>query len=151
MVNCEICGNPIDPDTEEVCRWCGSTVSRPESAAKPQKTRVVEYKLKENMPLVSEAISALEAKIKSSRSKGVYVIKVIHGYGSSGKGGAIKEAVLSRLFTMREQGLIKNYQTGEEYFQFAGGRNYLLRKYPELKETWNADRGNKGMTLIELR
>ena len=112
--------------------------------------RVSIVKLKENNPTVDEAMQRLSNEILAARKGNIKVIKIIHGYGSSGVGGAIKSALLYRLRGLKKDANIKSYTTGEEHNEFAGSRNYLLNKYPELKETWTEDRGNPGITFIEL-
>ena len=89
-------------------------------------------------------------ELMAARKQKIKVIKIIHGYGSTGTGGAIKIALLNRLIVLKDELLIKTFITGEQHNEFAGGRNYLLNKYPELKSTWVEDRGNPGITFIEL-
>ena len=47
--------------------------------------------IKENLPTVDEALAALRNELMSARHQGIKVVKIVHGYGSSGKGGAIKQ------------------------------------------------------------
>jgi hypothetical protein len=106
--------------------------------------------IKEGQPTVEEAIERLKREVVSARQGKIEVLKIVHGYGSSGVGGAIKKAVLSRLASWKAKGEIRNYLTGEQHFERGATHNYLLRKFPELKETWKSDRGNPGITFIEL-
>ena len=106
--------------------------------------------LKEGQPTVTEAIEKLRVEITNGSKSGISVLKVVHGYGSSGVGGAIKQAVLPKLRRWKDNAIIKNYMTGEEHFEYGARHNYLLKKYPELSDTWHSDRGNPGITFIEL-
>ena len=45
---------------------------------------------------------------------------------------------------------IKRFVTGEEYFDAGAKHNPLIKKYPELLESWKHDKGNKGVTIVEL-
>ena len=148
MSVCHICGNEISK--AEICPFCGAEqeVSR---APKPRNANLVRtVMLKQDQPTVDEAIGRLSEELAAARKSGVKVVRLIHGYGSSGVGGAIKGAVIRNLKTLKERGLIANYMTGEQHFEFGARQNYLLTKYPELQETWKQDRGNKGITFVEL-
>lgn len=150
MKLCPVCGNEVER-AALVCPFCDSPL-QVEAPAVPKGRRreVTEVLLKEGSPTVREAVSRLERELVKARKKGFRVVKLIHGYGSSGEGGAIKVALADALKAMEEKGEIRRYITGEDHFKYAGKRNYLLNKYPELRETWNSDRGNPGITFIEI-
>ena len=46
--------------------------------------------IKKNMPLVSQAMTQLGNEIWLAKYARCHALKVIHGYGSTGQGGAIK-------------------------------------------------------------
>ena len=149
MKLCNTCGNEID-DNATACPYCNSPQEPLPITKEKVIIRVSILNLKENSPTVNEATQRLASEISTARKRSIKVMKIIHGYGSSGAGGAIKPALLDRLRSLKSDGHIKTYITGEEHNEFAGSRNYLLNKYPELKETWSKDRGNPGITFIEL-
>ncbi|RLD22021.1 MAG: hypothetical protein DRI69_02480 [Bacteroidetes bacterium] len=149
MRQCSTCGNEIQ-DSATICPFCDSSQEPVQIIRKKVAIRVSVIKLKENSPTVDEAMQRLTAGLVAARKRNIKVIKIIHGYGSTGVGGAIKIALLGRLQMLKEEAHIKTFITGEEHNTFAGSRNYLLNKYPELKETWIEDRGNPGITFIEL-
>jgi high-affinity K+ transport system ATPase subunit B len=149
MKHCSTCGNDIQ-DNARICPYCDGLQESKPVAAKKVAVRICIVRLKEDNPTVDEAMKRLATEIAIARKTNIKVIKVIHGYGSTGVGGAIKPTVHDRLRTMKIKGQIKMYITGEEHNEFAGSRNYLLNKFPELVETWTSDRGNKGITFIEL-
>ncbi len=149
LVVCDICGNETDARFK-VCPFCDSPLTSPEPPKPKPKPRITELLLKEGSPTVDEALKRLRFEIDRAKKNKISLLKVIHGYGSSGAGGAIKPAVESELRHLRSSGTIRNYITGEKHFEFAGKRNPLLRKYPELSETWITDRGNPGITFVEL-
>jgi len=149
MKQCAICGNEIE-EKATICVYCNNPQEIVRAKEKKRALRVSVVKLKENYPTVDEAMQRLAIEILTARKKDIKVIKIIHGYGSTGAGGAIKSALLNRLKAMRNDNRIKKIITGEHHNEFAGSRNYLLNKYPEFKETWIEDRGNPGITFIEL-
>ena len=62
-----------------------------------RKMDYAELNLKENSPSVDEAMAILEINIDICKKSGVKVLKVIHGYGSHGVGGAICLELRNRL------------------------------------------------------
>ena len=106
--------------------------------------------LKEGSPTVRQAMGLLHNEIAAARKSGVKVLRIIHGYGSSGEGGAIKAAVIKHLNSMKLSGDVASVLSGEDHFQYGASQNHLLRKYPELRDSWKSDRGNKGITFVEL-
>ncbi len=44
-------------------------------------------------PQLHKALHHLQQEINIARKSGIKVLKIIHGYGSSGKGGAMKDAI----------------------------------------------------------
>jgi hypothetical protein len=149
MKICSTCGNEIDRQMSE-CPYCLTPQEVEKSSPHTRPHRVREIVLKEGQPTVEEAIARLKDEVASAKNASVSVLKVVHGYGSSGKGGAIKTAVLKRLRAWQTKGEISSYMTGEQHFDRGARHNYLLRRYPELKSTWKSDRGNPGITFIEL-
>jgi hypothetical protein len=149
MKYCDTCGNEIE-DKARICPYCLSEQQLVDRDPGPAKPRIRKSVIKEGQPTVAEAIERLKSEVASARTEKIHVLKIVQGYGSSGKGGAIKNAVLSRLASWHQKGEIRNYLTGEQHFDQGARHNYLLRKYPELKETWISDRGNPGITFIEL-
>ena len=59
------------------------------------------------MPQVSEALQRLERELAIARQENALLLKLIHGYGSSGTGGDIRIAVQKRLREMAESGHIR--------------------------------------------
>ena len=55
--------------------------------------------LEQGKPKVEQAIARMNQAVFSARASGTKVIKLIHGYGSSGKGGVIRTAVYRELET----------------------------------------------------
>ena len=56
------------------------------------------------MPSVQEALQRLEREIALARQQKHSLVKVIHGYGSTGAGGDIRIAVQRRLHDLAEAG-----------------------------------------------
>ena len=102
------------------------------------------------MPLVQQALERLESEIRTSSMQGTKVLTFIHGYGSSGEGGAIKAAVLRQLHFFCHQGRIKEIILGEEFEGRSGRGRQLLRRFPFLANHRDLNRANPGITLVIL-
>ena len=98
------------------------------------------------MPTVNEAVSIADSKIETSKINGVKIIKFIHGYGSKGKGGNIKNAIRNHLKMMRFGYSIY----GEDFSTKNIKTQNILRSIPELKMDSDLNKQNKGITLFIL-
>lgn len=67
------------------------------------------------MPYTDQAIQRLTLEIRQSRKMGCTVLKIIHGYGSSGKGGKIRTESRRYLTRLKEHGEIVNFLPGEKF------------------------------------
>ena len=151
MKNCTTCGNQIQSSARQ-CPYCEqpqAIVSRePKPKPKPKRT-IVTVNLEEGRPFVEDALRRMDRQFYEARLGGTAVVRLIHGYGSSGTGGAIKQAVRTELETALRHGTIKQYVSGEDYQHSAIGRN-LRSRFSELKECLRTDQGNPGITLVEV-
>ena len=60
-------------------------------------------------------------------------LKVIHGYGSSGKGGAIKAACLKLCAERKRSGMIRHFVKGEDFTPFTEDGRKAIEICPQLK------------------
>jgi hypothetical protein len=106
-----------------------------------------EFDIHHGMPTVDNALRSLETYISISK-RTEKAIKIIHGYGSSGIGGAIRIAARDVLDTKWNQGQIKAYIPGEA-IATPMGYDELIRKYKNLLERDSDYRkGNDGITYV---
>jgi hypothetical protein len=104
--------------------------------------------LKEGMPLVREALSRMEGQLRRARSEGVLLVKFVHGYGSTGKGGEIRIAVQKGLIKRVQQGELRAVIYGEDWRISNESTWELLKKHPELKQDSDLGRENRGITIV---
>lgn len=106
--------------------------------------------LKEGMPTVEQARSRLHSEIQVAQQSGTKVLKLVHGYGSTGVGGDLRFALQSTLRQMIDEGQIRDCIYGENW-RTSDERSWtLLKRMPELKSDSDLGRGNRGITLVVL-
>lgn len=106
--------------------------------------------LKSDMPSVQEALQRLEREIALARQGKVGLLKIVHGYGSSGLGGDIRITVQRRLHELAEGGQIRGCIFGEQWSKSDDATWRLLRAQPELKSDPDLARHNRGITVVLL-
>src|SRR5580700_4564403 len=75
--------------------------------------------LKSDMPSVHEALQRLERELATARREGETLLKVVHGYGSTGAGGDIRIAVQKRLHELADAGQISGRVAHLSSFSYA--------------------------------
>jgi hypothetical protein len=148
MKECDTCGNEI-PDASMQCQFCGSrqtSVGRAFGPREPVRTINVE----DGMPTVEQALARLERELLRARQSGARVVRVIHGWGSSGTGGRLRLAC--RAFLQREMaaGRIRRVVEGDDYSRAANMGRDLQRRCQDLRDSERTDRHNPGITFVEL-
>jgi len=106
--------------------------------------------LKSDMPQVHEALQRLDRELALARQSKLKLLKVIHGYGSTGAGGDIRIAVQKRLLEMAESGQIRGCIFGENWTKSDDAAWKLLQSQTELKSDSDLGRCNRGITIILL-
>ena len=102
------------------------------------------------MPSVQEALQRLEREIAMARQQKHSLLKVVHGYGSTGAGGDIRIAVQRRLHDLAEGGQIRDCIFGENWSKSNEGTWRLLQAQSELKSDPDLGRRNQGITIVLL-
>ena len=107
--------------------------------------------LEEGFPNGEEAVGKLRSGLRSAKSRGVIFVKVIHGWGSTGKGGGIKRAVRRELPILGEDGHLREWFQGSDWKVV--DKTYLkwYEKFPELNRDPDLNRNNLGITMIKIR
>ena len=106
--------------------------------------------LKENMPSVPLALSKLDHELALARSEGYTLVKLIHGYGSTGVGGEIRVATQKRLLEILGSGQIRACIFGEHWAKSDEQTWKLLGGYPQLKNDYDLGRKNQGISIVVL-
>ncbi|HEV3510204.1 MAG TPA: hypothetical protein VGS05_00780 [Candidatus Sulfotelmatobacter sp.] len=106
--------------------------------------------LKSDRPPVHEALQRLDQEIAFARREKHVLLKVIHGYGSTGAGGDIRIAVQRRLQELAEAGQIRRCIFGESWSKADPDTWRLLQAQGELKSDPDLGRNNLGITIVVL-
>ncbi len=106
--------------------------------------------LKSDMPQVHEALQRLDRELAIAGQEKAKLLKVVHGYGSSGAGGDIRIAVQKRLLEMSQSGRIRGCIFGENWSKSDDAAWKLLQSHSELKSDSDLGRRNRGITIVLL-
>ena len=106
--------------------------------------------LESGMPTLSLALSRLNDALRMAKNENYAAVKIIHGYGSSGAGGAIRTAVQADLMLRVRAGEIHAFIAGEDWRISNEHAWALLQRCPELKTDSDLGRGNRGISIVVL-
>ncbi|HWY21777.1 MAG TPA: hypothetical protein VNX26_11190 [Candidatus Acidoferrum sp.] len=106
--------------------------------------------LKSDMPLVAEALQRLDRELSIASREKAQLLKLVHGYGSTGAGGDIRIAVQKRLMEMTQNGQIRGCIFGENWSKSDVVAWKLLQSHAELKSDTDLGRRNRGITIVLL-
>jgi len=115
---------------------------------KPAQIKVVN--LEEGLPTVEQARLRLEHELHAARQAGLRAIKLVHGYGSSGVGGALRNELQKDLRRAATNGAIHAFVAGEDWRISNQTTWDLLQRFPEWKHDSDLGRGNQGISIVVL-
>jgi hypothetical protein len=104
--------------------------------------------LEEDHPTVNVCLLRLDKALTSARFEKTKLIKLIHGYGSTGQGGRLREEVWKTLDRYKRNNMIREFISGEDFRISNEATWALLKKWPELKQDRDLGRNNRGITLV---
>ncbi len=102
--------------------------------------------IEEGLPDVDAALRILEYGFASAAAIGERVVKIIHGYGSTGRGcGRLRSAARRWGKNDPRVGLIVK---GEDFSIFDANSRYLIEKFPHVAKDPDLENANPGVTLF---
>ena len=149
MILCQVCGNDI-AHGQLICPFCGGKQDSPPEAVAAGGVFHKVVNLELGKPLVESALRKLQMELEGGRQQNLRVLTVIHGYGSSGKGGAIGAECRKVLAYLKGNGDINTFILGEDFRSKSGPTRDLLRRFPQLATNVHLNKGNRGITLVVL-
>jgi Smr domain. len=109
-----------------------------------------EVNIKYDLPTASDAVKRVTYNIRNGKSWGAGAIKIIHGYGSGGKGGKIRSETRRYLSEQKSKGFIRDYITGEKFSIFDESTRQAFAVCDDLRRDSDLERHNNGITIIIL-
>ena len=109
-----------------------------------------EVNIKADLPTADLAVKRVGYNIQNGKVWGCGAIKIIHGYGSSGKGGKIRTEVRRYLAEEKARGRIRDYIPGEYFSIFDEATRRAFDRCAELRRDSDLERSNNGITIIIL-
>ena len=108
------------------------------------------FNVEAGLPTLDEARRLVIEEIKRAKHEGLKVLKVIHGYGSSGKGGALCIGLRKSFRLRKKEGVIRDFISGEDFSIFSDTVLALLESVPELRGDPDLGATNEGVTILWL-
>jgi hypothetical protein len=109
------------------------------------------FNVEAGLPTLDEARRLVIEEIKRAKHDGARVLKVIHGYGSSGKGGALCVGLRKSFGLRKKEGAIKDAIAGEDFSIFNDTVLDLLEAAPELRGDPDLNATNEGVTILWVK
>jgi DNA-nicking Smr family endonuclease len=115
---------------------------------KPARIKLIN--LEDGMPTVEQALLRMQYELQAARQGGFPAVKLVHGYGSSGVGGALRAELQKELLQAAEEKTIQAFIPGEEWRISDPATWKLLKRFPEWKKDHDLGRGNLGISIVIL-
>lgn len=115
---------------------------------KPAPIKIVN--LEDGMPKVEQARLRMHHELQTARKQGYAAVKLIHGYGSSGVGGALRIELQKELERQAKSASIQCFIAGENWRISDEVTWELLKRFPEWKQDSDLGKNNKGISIVQL-
>ena len=109
------------------------------------------FNVEAGLPTLEEARRRVIDEIKRAQRAGVRVLKIIHGYGSTGKGGTLCTGLRKSFRLRKKEGVIVDFIIGEDFSVFNDATLRLLAAVPELRGDPDLNATNEGVTILWLK
>jgi len=106
--------------------------------------------LEDGRPTVNVGLLRMDRALADARAERVPLLKLIHGYGSSGVGGLLREEVWKALERLQRNGAISAFIPGEDFRLSHEASWELVKRDKAIREDRDFGRGNRGITIVVL-
>ncbi len=110
--------------------------------------KVKEINLERGHPTVDEAMKRMINDLSTAKGAGYKAVVLVHGYGSTGVGGAIKFAVKSKLKEGPLRGVVRDFVGGESWND---RKKEFVEICNQLRDFSTYVDGNRGITVVLLK
>lgn len=97
---------------------------------------------------MEQARLRMQHELQLARKEGYTAVKLIHGYGSSGVGGALRTELQRDLLNGARRGRFRACIPGEDWHVSDETTWELLKNFPEWKQDSDLGKGNRGITVV---
>jgi hypothetical protein len=104
-----------------------------------------------DLPTLDEARRLVIEELKRAKRDKIRVLKFVHGYGSSGKGGVLCVGLRKSFGLRKKEGTIKAFISGDDFSIFNPTTLALLEAVPELRSDHDLNAANSGITVVWLK
>jgi hypothetical protein len=109
------------------------------------------FNVEAGRPTLDEARRLVIEEIKLAKRGGARVLKIIHGYGSSGAGGKLCVGLQKSFGLRKRESVIKDFIAGEDFSIFNEMVLTLLEAVPDLRGDPDLGATNEGVTIVWLK
>jgi hypothetical protein len=109
------------------------------------------YNVEADYPSLDEARRLVLDEIRKSKREGVRALKIIHGYGSTGKGGTLQHGLRKSFALRKKERVIRDFIPGENFTIFNPDVLELLEAVPDLRGDADLAATNEGVTVLWLK
>jgi hypothetical protein len=103
------------------------------------------------LPTLEEARRQVMDEIRKAKREAIVALKVIHGYGSSGKGGTLCFGLRKSFLLRKKEKVIRDFIPGEDFSIFNPTTLDLLEAAPKLRGDPDLNALNEGVTILWLK
>ena len=113
-------------------------------------SKLREVNIKADMPTVSNAIKRVTFQLCNAKALGFTAVKIIHGYGSTGKGGGIRTETRRYLQRQKDKRQIRDFITGEQFSIFDEATRAAFLVCDDLRRDSDLERSYIGISIVFL-
>ena len=99
---------------------------------------------------VDSSLALVEMEVEGAKREGVSVLKLVHGYGSHGQGGATLKEVRRLLLILKKRGKIKDFFNGDKWNLFQKECVEILTRDKTIVGDCDLNKNNPGITIVVL-
>jgi len=112
--------------------------------------KLITIDIKSEKQTVKEAIAQFLVEVEAYKKGGFKVMKVIHGYGSHGVGGAIRAEFLKKCEQLKRQKKLHDYIPGDKWLTKSTAKTMAINYCADLLADKELHFVNPGCTIVLL-
>lgn len=112
--------------------------------------KLITIDIKSEKQTVAEAIAQFLVEVDAYKKGGFKVMKVIHGYGSHGVGGAIRDAFLKKCQDLKNRHIIEDFTCCDKWTDKNIVKKIAINYCPDLLADSELYHINSGCSIIIL-